>query len=159
MDYAWSPWRYQYITGAKKETGCVFCRLPAESTDQTNYILYRGESCYVVLNIYPYMSGHLLIIPFTHLALLSDLPKNISDELMDLTKFCQSILKKEYKPHGFNLGMNLGEAAGAGVAEHLHMHIMPRWFGDINFTTAIGESRILPEMLESTYSRLKPHFS
>ena len=159
MDREWSPWRYQYVTGAKQETGCVFCRLASESIDQTNFILYRGTHCYIVLNIYPYMSGHLLIIPFAHLSLLSELPKEASDEIMDMTKLCQSVLEKEYKPQGFNLGMNLGQAAGAGVAAHLHMHILPRWFGDINFTTVVGETRILPEMLENTYQRLKPYFS
>ncbi|MBI4853040.1 MAG: HIT domain-containing protein [Acidobacteria bacterium] len=159
MDREWSPWRYQYVTGAKKEVTCVFCRLASESSDQENFILHRAKTSYVVLNIYPYMSGHLLIIPFAHLSLLSELPKETSDELMDLTKHCQSILEKEYKPQGFNLGMNLGQAAGAGVAAHLHMHILPRWFGDINFTTTIGETRILPEMLENTYQRLKLYFS
>lgn len=159
MDRLWSPWRYQYITGTKKETGCVFCRLPSENQDQTNFILHRGNNCYIVLNIYPYMGGHLLIIPFIHTASLDELPKSISDEIMDLTKLCQSALKKEYNPQGFNLGMNLGQAAGAGVAEHLHMHILPRWFGDINFTTVIGETRVLPETLENTYQRLKPYFS
>lgn len=159
MDYQWSPWRYQYVTGVKKEVECVFCRLAKEFSDKENFVLYRGKTSYIVLNIYPYMNGHLLIIPFAHLALLSELPKNTSDEIMDLTKICQSVLEKEYKPQGFNLGMNLGQAAGAGVAAHLHMHILPRWFGDINFTTVIGETRILPEMLENTYQRLKPHFS
>ncbi|KAF0248197.1 MAG: diadenosine tetraphosphate (Ap4A) hydrolase-like HIT family hydrolase [bacterium] len=159
MDREWSPWRYQYVTGVKKETGCVFCRLASEFIDQTNFILHRGTNCYIVLNIYPYMSGHLLIIPFAHLSLLSELPKEASDEVMDLTKQCQFVLEKEYKPQGFNLGMNLGQAAGAGVAAHLHMHIFPRWFGDINFTTTVGETRILPEMLENTYQRLKPYFS
>jgi ATP adenylyltransferase len=159
MDREWSPWRYQYVTGAKKESSCVFCRLANEDNDQTNFILYRGKFSYIVLNIYPYMSGHLLIIPFSHLSLLSELPKETSDEIMDLTKQCQVVLEKEYKPQGFNLGMNLGQAAGAGVAAHLHMHILPRWFGDINFTTTIGETRILPEMLDNTYQRLKPYFS
>lgn len=159
MDREWSPWRYQYVTGVKKESGCVFCRLAEEDLDQENFILYRAKHSYIVLNIYPYMSGHLLIIPYAHLSLLSELPKESSDEMMDLTKLCQDTLEKEYKPQGFNIGMNLGQAAGAGVAAHLHMHIMPRWFGDINFTTTIAETRILPEMLENTYQRLKPHFS
>lgn len=158
MDHEWSPWRYQYVTGVKKEHDCVFCRLAKETLDLENFILHRAKYSYIVLNIYPYMSGHLLIIPFEHLSLLSILPKEASDEMMDLTKLCQVTLEKEYKPQGFNIGMNLGQAAGAGVAAHLHMHIMPRWFGDINFTTTIAETRILPEMLENTYQRLKPYF-
>ncbi|MFY9223712.1 MAG: HIT domain-containing protein [Blastocatellia bacterium] len=159
MDRLWNPWRYQYITATKKETGCVFCRLAAENNDEENFILYRGKYAYIVLNIYPYNSGHLLIIPFVHSKLLADLEKNASDEIMDLTKMCQIAIEKEYHPQGFNLGMNLGEAAGAGVAEHLHMHILPRWFGDANFTTVIGETKNLPEMLANTYQRLKPYFS
>lgn len=158
MDREWSPWRYQYVTGVKKESSCVFCRLAKEDLDQENFILHRAKHSYIVLNIYPYMSGHLLIIPYAHLSFLSELPKESSDEIMDLTKLCQTTLEKEYKPQGFNIGMNLGQAAGAGVAAHLHMHIMPRWFGDINFTTTIAETRILPEMLENTYQRLKPYF-
>lgn len=159
MDRLWNPWRYQYITATKKETSCVFCRLASENNDEENFILYRGKHAYIVLNIYPYNSGHLLIIPFVHNKLLADLEKSISDEIMDLTKLCQTAIEKEYRPQGFNLGMNLGEAAGAGVAEHLHMHILPRWFGDANFTTVIGETKNLPEMLANTYQRLKPYFS
>ncbi len=159
MDRLWNPWRYQYITATKKETGCVFCRLAGENNDEENFILYRGKYAYIVLNIYPYNSGHLLIIPFVHTKLLADLEKNVSNEIMDLTKMCQIAIEKEYHPQGFNLGMNLGEAAGAGVAEHLHMHILPRWFGDANFTTVIGETKNLPEMLTNTYQRLKPYFS
>lgn len=159
MDRLWNPWRYQYVTATKKETGCVFCRLANESNDEENFILYRGKYSYIVLNIFPYNSGHLLIIPFVHIKLLADLEKNISDEIMDLTKLSQTAIEKEYRPHGFNLGMNLGEAAGAGVAEHLHMHILPRWFGDANFTTVIGETKNLAEMLANTYQRLKPYFS
>ena len=158
MDYLWSPWRYQYITNAVKQPGCVFCQI-FQGDDEKNFILFRGSANYVVLNIFPYTSGHLLIIPFVHTALLAETPSETSAEMMELTKQCQAALKQEYKPDGINLGMNLGQAAGAGVAEHLHMHILPRWFGDINFTTVIAETRVLPETLESTYQRLKPYFS
>jgi ATP adenylyltransferase len=159
MDFIWSPWRYQYISKADQPKGCVFCLLPQKEDDQDSYILYRGRFNYVVLNIFPYTSGHMMIIPFSHIALLSDIPKDVSDEMMDLTKQAQSAIAQEYRPDGFNLGMNLGRAAGAGVAEHLHMHIVPRWIGDANFTTVIGETRVLPESLVNTYERLKKYFS
>lgn len=159
MDYLWSPWRYQYITNTKPLPGCIFCRLPQADQDETNYIIYRGQYSFIILNIYPYMTGHLLIIPFVHVALLSELSKEISDEMMDLAKRCQMAILQEYKPQGFNLGMNLGQSAGAGVAEHIHLHILPRWVGDINFTTTISETRVLPETLDSTYQRLKPYFT
>ena len=158
MDRLWSPWRYQYVTNTNQTAECIFCLLAQRHTDEADYILYRGKLNYIVLNTYPYTNGHLLIVPLNHMALLTDATKESSDELMELTKECQSMLAKEYHPHGFNLGMNLGRAAGAGVAEHFHMHIMPRWFGDINFTTTVGETRVLPETLENTYQRLKRYF-
>lgn len=164
MDRLWSPWRYDYIKSgsAGKENdpeSCVFCPLLQDSADdEGNFILHRAAHNFVVLNLYPYISGHLLIVPFAHLADLSSLPKEASDELMDLTKHCQSILREVYRPHGFNLGMNLGAAAGAGVAGHLHLHIMPRWFGDTNFMTTVGESRVLSEELTTTYNKLRELF-
>lgn len=158
MDHLWSPWRYQYISKPSVSIECIFCELAKLPADISRFILFRGQFNYVVLNIYPYTSGHLLVIPYTHLALLKDLDTESSNEMMDLTKQCQAALEAEYRSNGFNLGMNLGQAAGAGVAAHLHMHILPRWFGDINFTTAIGETRILPETLETTYQRLSPYF-
>ncbi|MEW6733424.1 MAG: HIT domain-containing protein [Acidobacteriota bacterium] len=158
MDYLWSPWRYQYVSSTHKTPGCVFCLLLEQDSDEKNHILYRGKLNYIVLNIYPYATGHMLIAPFTHNALLSDASKECSDEMMDLAKKCQAILNQEYRPDGFNLGMNLGRAAGAGVAEHFHLHILPRWIGDVNFTTAVAETRVLPEALETTYLRLKPYF-
>jgi ATP adenylyltransferase len=142
------------------EKSCVFCSLLNDTTrsDAQKYILHRGTHNFVVLNIYPYISGHLLIVPFAHIADLDAADKNITDELMDLTKTCQALLREVYHPHGFNLGMNLGKAAGAGVADHFHQHIMPRWFGDSNFTTTIGETRVIPEDLQITFDKLKPQF-
>ncbi len=165
MDRLWSPWRYDYIksgsTGKESDTqSCVFCSLVQDQTgdDESKFILHRAAHNFVVLNLYPYISGHLLVVPFAHQAELSALPKEASDELMDLTKHCQSILRDVYRPHGFNLGMNLGAAAGAGVAGHLHLHIMPRWFGDTNFMTTVGEARVLPEDLATTYHKLRDYF-
>jgi len=161
VDVLWSPWRYDYIksgdAGDKpRSPDCVFCEIQKDpARDEENYILHRGEYNFIVLNIYPYTSGHLMIIPFAHLSDLSTVPKETSDELMDLTKRCQKALGEAYDPGGFNLGMNLGKAAGAGVAGHLHMHILPRWFGDVNFMTSVSETRTIPEDLRTTYEKLK----
>jgi ATP adenylyltransferase len=164
MDRLWSPWRYDYIkSGSSEEAGqaaaCVFCTLqqnPAD--DEKNFIVHRAAHNFVVLNLYPYISGHLLIVPFAHLGELDAAPKATTDELMDLSKRCQTILREAYKPHGFNLGMNLGRSAGAGVAEHIHLHIMPRWTGDANFMSTIGETRVIPEDLSETYRKLHGKF-
>jgi ATP adenylyltransferase len=164
VDVLWSPWRYDYIKGdqAKKtdaKSVCVFCNILENSvSDEEKFILHRAEFNFVILNIYPYTSGHLMVLPYAHIAEISGLPKNTSDELMDLTKKCQSAIKEIYQPDGFNLGMNLGKAAGAGVAEHLHLHILPRWIGDANFMTAIGQTRTIPEDLLTTYQKLKGKF-
>ncbi len=162
MDVLWSPWRYDYIKADKSLTACslcVFCDiLNSSATDKEKFILYRAEHNFVILNVYPYISGHLMVIPFKHIANLDEASKEITDELMDLTKLCQTALREVYEPHGFNLGINQGKAGGAGVAEHLHQHILPRWVGDANFMTAIGQTRTIPESLETTYQKLKPKF-
>lgn len=166
MDTLFSPWRYEYITassGAEKKTEpetCVFCRLrdADQSADPTNYILHRAVYNYVVLNIFPYTSGHLMIVPYEHTSELDTASKEATDELMDLTKRSQTVLRQVYQPDGLNLGMNLGRAAGAGVAGHIHLHVLPRWFGDANFMTTIGETRVIPEDLDTTYKRLREHF-
>ena len=162
MDVLWSPWRYSYIKSDKETdsgSGCVFCDLlnnPA--SDEDNYILHRAGYNFVILNIYPYIGGHLMVVPFRHLDDLSRASKQETDELMDLTKQAQAILNEVYEPHGINIGMNLGKAAGAGVANHYHMHLLPRWVGDVNFMTAIGETRTIPESLETTYQKLAGKF-
>ncbi len=164
MDRLWSPWRYDYIKSgsANKESqpqACVFCSLLQDSRDdERKFILHRAAHNFVVLNLYPYISGHLLIVPYAHIAELARAPKEATDELMDLTKRSQAALNETYHPHGFNLGMNLGAAAGAGVADHLHMHILPRWAGDTNFMTTVSQSRVIPEDLATTYSKLRAHF-
>lgn len=164
MDLLWSPWRYDYIRGCDKNaapisSGCVFCDILASpATDEEKFILHRAGFNFVILNVFPYITGHLMVVPFEHVADLASLPKESSDELMDLTKRCQSALGDVYCPDGYNVGMNIGKAAGAGVAGHLHQHIMPRWFGDVNFITSIGETRTLPESLDITYGRVKAAF-
>ena len=162
MDVLWSPWRYDYIKADKtpaESSGCVFCDVLNNSVnDEGKFILHRAEFNFVILNIYPYISGHLMVVPFKHLANLDEASKESTDELMDLTKKSQSIIREVYEPNGINLGMNLGKAAGAGVAEHYHQHILPRWVGDANFMTAIGETRTIPESLKTTYEKLKGKF-
>lgn len=164
MDILWSPWRYDYIKSGDKPTpkssgGCVFCDILSDSADdEEKFILHRAEFNFVILNIYPYISAHLMIVPYAHLADLDSADKNTTDEMMDLVKRCQTVLREVYNPNGFNLGMNFGKAAGAGVAEHFHMHILPRWIGDANFMTAIGETRTIPEDLKTTYAKLKGKF-
>lgn len=158
MDVLWSPWRYDYIksSGDAAKDGCVFCNMLANSAgDEENYILKKAEFNFVVLNIYPYISGHLMIVPYHHVSFLSDAGKQTTDEMMDLTKQAQAAITDAYRPDGINLGMNLGRAAGAGVDGHFHMHVLPRWVGDANFLTAIGQTRSIPESLETTYQRLK----
>jgi ATP adenylyltransferase len=163
MDTLWSPWRYDYIksgSGEKNEAQpCVFCSLlESLGDDESKFIVYRAAHNFVVLNIYPYISGHTMIVPYAHIRELSAAPKETTDEMMDLTKRCQAVLGEVYSPHGFNLGMNLGRAAGAGVADHFHMHIMPRWIGDANFMSTIGQTRVIPEDLITTYKKLRGRF-
>lgn len=164
MDILWSPWRYDYIKSGSSEKErqpppCVFCALQEDAGDDASkFILHRAKFNFVVLNIYPYISGHLLIVPYAHVGELDAAPKETTDELMDLTKRSQTLLRETYSPHGFNLGMNLGRAAGAGVADHIHLHIMPRWMGDTNFMSNIGETRVIPEDLRTTYSKLHGKF-
>lgn len=183
MDRLWTPWRYAYVTGAEKRTPrrgvpeslaswpgdlhCVFCNLiaavdyaiangtPREEAEAATYILERGQSCFLVLNAYPYNGGHLMVVPYRHQSSLAELPLNEADELLRLARRAERVLRSVYRPDGLNLGMNLGEAAGAGVAEHLHLHAVPRWSGDNNFMSVLAETRILPEMLEESWRRIR----
>jgi ATP adenylyltransferase len=157
MDYIWTPWRYAYITTAAKSTAadqCIFCEL-VKLPDADAKIVHRGNHCYVILNSFPYTSGHVMVVPFAHLDELQKLPQATANEMMSLSQRMESILRQVYSPDGINVGMNIGRAAGAGVAGHVHMHILPRWVGDTNFMTVTGESRVLPEALEVTYNRIK----
>jgi len=134
---------------------CIFCaaqKNPAD--DENNFVLHRGAHNFVILNLYPYITGHLMIAPFAHVGELDSAPKEVTDEMMDLAKHCETALRDVYHPDGFNLGMNLGRAGGAGIADHIHLHIMPRWAGDANFMTTVGETRVLPEDLSTTYQKL-----
>lgn len=182
MDILWTPWRYAYVSKADGEprpgvpaklaawpgTGnCVFCNLIAStdyaiaqgmSVDEAEAaagLVLRGAHCYICLNAYPYTSGHVMVVPYAHLDRLSKMPTDAAHEMMDLAQRTERALQELYRPHGFNFGMNLGEAAGAGVVGHLHLHAMPRWVGDTNFMTTVGETRVLPEELEATWRRLR----
>lgn len=154
MDRLWSPWRYQYVSKAADGGACIFCQKPSELRDRENYILFRGEHNFVLLNLFPYTSGHLMIAPYRHVARLAEVDRPALAEMMDLAAEAERALTAVYRPQGLNLGMNLGECAGAGIAGHVHLHILPRWTGDANFMTTIGETRVLPEDLEVTYDRL-----
>ena len=149
--------KYIKAIGGKTE-GCIFCVKPKESDDRKNLIVMRGEHGFVILNAFPYSNGHLLIVPYMHTAELDDVSGPVSAELWRLTVLCKNVLKKTYKPDGFNVGMNLGRAAGAGIEQHLHIHIVPRWNGDTNFMPLMSETRIMSESLEDTYEGLLPYF-
>jgi ATP adenylyltransferase len=154
MDYLWTPWRYAYVTEADKAVGCLFCEKLKEPDEQAG-IVYRGQNCFVILNAFPYTNGHVMVVPYEHLDQLQKLSPEVAQELITLTQRMEGILRRLYNPNGINLGMNLGKAAGAGVAGHLHMHVLPRWIADASFMTSIGETRVLPEVLTQTYTRIR----
>jgi ATP adenylyltransferase len=185
MDILWTPWRFAYITTADSATRpgvpaslaawpgdhhCVFCNLiasidyaiangiNADKAEAAGGLVLRGQHCFVCLNAFPYTSGHVMVVPYAHLDRLAALPKETAHELIELAQRTEKVLDSLYKPHGFNFGMNLGQAAGAGVAGHLHLHALPRWSGDTNFMTTISETRILPEDLETTWKRIRAAF-
>lgn len=146
-----------YIENSK-EDGCIFCNLPKKEDGPENLIAYRGKLAYVILNRYPYTSGHLMVVPFQHKPNLEELDSATRAEMMELTSRCTSVLQKVYKTKSFNVGVNIGEAAGAGVKEHVHIHIVPRWVGDTNFMSSLAETRVLPESLETTWQRIRDGF-
>jgi ATP adenylyltransferase len=155
MDRLWAPWRITYINANQKESGCIFCVKPREDRDAENYVLYRGEFAFILLNLYPYNNGHLMVAPYRHIADLSLLSEEEQAEIMKLTTLACKLLKTACRPDGFNVGANLGQVAGAGIADHLHVHIVPRWNGDTNFMPVISDTKILPQSLADTYAALK----
>jgi ATP adenylyltransferase len=154
MDYLWSPWRYQYVTTADEATDCIFCSLPAQNRDRENYIVYRARRNFVILNRYPYTSGHLMVVPYEHASALGAVAEDTVSEMILLVRQSEGHLRANYHPDGLNMGINVGKAAGAGVAGHIHMHVLPRWVADANFMTSVGETRVLPEDLSVTYEKL-----
>ncbi|MBC7249459.1 MAG: HIT domain-containing protein [Anaerolineae bacterium] len=158
MKQLWAPWRMKYLV-ADKEEGCIFCNRIAESCDQENYILYRGERGFLILNLYPYNSGHMMAVPYAHVPSLEDLDAETLTELMLLVNKGLAALRQAMSPQGFNIGVNIGEVAGAGIVGHVHIHIVPRWGGDTNFMPVLAETRVIPELLDETYERLRSIFS
>lgn len=155
MNYLWSPWRMEYILNPKSDEGCIFCSALKQADGPENLVVYRGPKAFVMLNRFPYTSGHLMIVPYEHAPSLELLDGDSRAEIMELSTRAIQVLQVLYAPQGFNLGMNIGNAAGAGVTEHVHLHVVPRWAGDTNFMSSISQTRVLPELLEETYRRVK----
>jgi ATP adenylyltransferase len=159
MDYLWTPWRYQYVTNAGQAEACIFCAAAADKThDRERLVVYRGARNFVVLNRFPYTSGHVMVVPYEHAATLEDVPDESLVELIRLARTTEHHLRSLYRPDGLNLGFNIGHSAGAGIAGHVHLHAVPRWTGDTSFMTSIGETRVLPEDLEVTWEKLRHAF-
>jgi len=158
MDRLWSPWRFRYVSHASPETECIFCAKASAGDDEQNLILFRGKTCFVLLNLFPYTTGHLMIAPYAHAASLLDCPAETLHEIIDLTAAAERHLRAVYHPQGLNAGLNLGECAGAGVAGHIHLHVLPRWAGDANFMTTVAETRVMPEDLSETWRKLSAAF-
>lgn len=162
MEIKFTPWRMKYVKRDNPPSAahCVFCSIgdAPPDHDSEHLVLHRGQRCFVILNLYPYNTAHVMVVPYLHTADLVALDPDLADELFTLTRRSVAIITEVYQPHGFNLGMNLGATAGAGIAEHLHMHIVPRWTGDSNFMPVVGQTKLVPEELSDTYARLRPHF-
>ncbi len=155
MNQLWAPWRMRYIENADNQDGCIFCSKPAETSDEKNLIICRGDLTFVMMNAFPYSNGHLMVSPYKHTADLDDLTPDEMLELMDSTRRGLNLLKAAFKPDGFNIGANMSRIAGAGIADHVHIHVVPRWSGDTNFMTVLGDVRVVPESLSAVYGRLK----
>ena len=158
MDYLWTPWRYQYVSQPGANPACIFCEALKRKDDAETLVLFRGRLNFILLNRYPYTTGHAMIAPYEHVGELERAAPETLAEMMELAQRLQRACAAEYKPEGYNLGMNLGKIAGAGVADHLHLHVLPRWAGDTSFMTTVSETRLEPEDLASTSKKLKKHF-
>lgn len=160
MEIKWTPWRASYIKrdGTGEDAGCPLCHAFQAGDDQRLLVLARGQQNYVLMNLYPYNPGHLMVVPFAHTAAFAELPAETATEMMILAQRCASVLAEALRPHGFNLGMNLGRVGGAGIDEHLHLHVVPRWNGDTNFMPIIGGVKLVPEAIDDTYAALRPLF-
>jgi len=156
MEHLWAPWRIRYILG-EKETGCFLCRKSQEADDAKNHVLIRDRACFALFNTYPYNAGHLMVAPYKHRGDLDDLSEQELAELMMLTRRCKQLLASAIKPDGFNIGLNLGRMAGAGVLDHLHIHIVPRWEGDTNFMPVLAGTHVVPQALDELYQTLRKH--
>jgi len=157
MEQIWAPWRIEYIL-MEKPTGCILCQKPKQKNDASNYILYRGDKNFVIMNSFPYNPGHLMIAPYRHVASLDELTNEELHEHIEIVSRSIKVLRQLFNPGGFNLGINMGKAAGAGIEDHVHTHIVPRWQGDTNFMPIISDTKVIPEALAETYNRLKGKF-
>ena len=158
MEFVFAPWRLHYVQSEKKPDGCIFCRAFEAEPSFENLVVYRDERLAVMLNRYPYTNGHLLVFPKLHADSLTGLSADLRSALCEVLAFCEGALRAAYNADGINVGLNLGRAAGAGITDHLHWHILPRWSGDTNFATLLGEMRVIPEDLKGTYDRMRPLF-
>ena len=158
MENLWSPWRMKYVTDADNPGVCVFCEAPAQQDGATNLIVHRGEQVYAILNRYPYTSGHLMVVPYAHVPGIDLLTPEVRFEMIEMVNQAINVLREVYQPDGFNIGVNMGEAAGAGIAEHAHIHVVPRWAGDTSFISTVGETRVIPENLEVTFKRISENW-
>lgn len=156
-DQLWAPWRLKYIESAGKTQGCIFCAFPAQGVehDATNFIVHRSHHAYIILNAFPYSNGHVMVVPYRHTATLDTYTQDEMLDVMRLNRLSVRMLQAAFKPEGFNTGINMGRVAGAGIAEHLHWHIVPRWNGDTNFMTVLADTRVIPEALDVVYQRLQ----
>lgn len=156
----WAPWRLAYVKDASKdiEEECIFCAKPAQNDDEANLIVHRGERCFVILNLFPYTNGHLMVAPYEHIGRLQELPATTTAEMMALAQRSMVHLEEVYEPHGFNVGFNQGRSAGAGVEHHIHLHVVPRWGGDTNFMPVIADTKVMPQTLEQSYEALAGAF-
>ena len=156
----WAPWRLAYVKDASKdnEDECIFCAKPAQDDDVANLIVHRGEHSFVILNLFPYTNGHLMVAPYAHVGRLQDLPAETTAEMMALAQRAMGRLEEVYEPHGFNVGFNQGRVAGAGVEHHIHLHVVPRWGGDTNFMPVIADTRVMPQTLEQSHEALRGGF-
>ncbi len=157
MEHLWAPWRMEYIK-QDKSNECIFCALPQKNEDEKCNILYRGRTCFVIMNIYPYTNGHLMVAPYSHSNCITKLNHQELIEMTGLAQKSLEILRTVYSPDGFNIGINIGKSAGAGFDEHLHTHVVPRWQGEANFMPVVGGTKVHPEYIRTTYEKLKPHF-
>lgn len=153
METLWAPWRIEYILGEKGK-GCIFCDKPRESKDRDNLILYRGENNFIIMNAFPYNNGHMMVVPYRHTSSLEGWSSGERQEIMELADLAVAMLRRTMRPDGFNLGINMGQVAGAGIADHIHLHIVPRWNGDTNFMPVLADTRVIPEHLLATYDKL-----
>ena len=158
MDHIWSPWRFRYVTSIGREKGCILCHLQSGDEDREKLILLKGQYSFLVLNKFPYSTGHLMIATQRHVPTLREASSEELNEIVRLARDCEAALQDAYGPDGFNIGFNVGRAAGAGVAGHLHLHVVPRWEGDTSFISVVGETRVMPEDLGTTYDKLHPYF-